>query len=263
MCAVAAQAFYVGAPSRIEGVAGHNPVLSPDGTTVLVSADDHTGLTAIDINTNKATKLDASAGAGFAPVFTADGKAVVYRTAALVDGLMNRDVRKASLNGAESVQLNDFNRADIDLAAEAGLSNYATADFGRIITVVNGKKSIVKPIADAHSYLWASLSPDGSHLLFCEPFQGIFVANADGTNPVRVAKRGDYPAWAGNDIIVFTVSHDDGYVILDSSLKAIDLTTDKVYDITPADVKVGESTAANGIVIYTTLEGEIFRLTVK
>lgn len=246
------------------GSAGHNPVLSPDGTTLLFSAVDHTGLKALDMNTEKITVLDDAPGAGFSPVFSTDGKSVVYRTAELVDGLMYRDVRSFDISNRIGRQLAPPSREDVDLRAQSGHTEYVFADYNHIDVVRDGKVSEISPLADAHSYLWASLSPDGSKLLFVEPFDGVYVSETDGTNPVCIAKKGDFPAWAGNNIITFTVSHDDGYVILDSTLKVYDLSTGVTLDLTPADVKVGESTAsANGTVVYSTLEGEIYKITIK
>jgi len=260
-----ASALTVGTATKVEVAGtGHNPMLSPDGRTMLFSADDHTGLKAIDLSTNRVTVLDEASGAGFAPVFSADGSKVVYRTAELVDGLMHRDVRAYDFTAAKSTKIQGLNRTDVDLHATAGKEKYVFGDIKRIVHVENGKTQYLTPIADAHSYLWVSLSPDGTKILFSEPFKGVFVADADGKNAIRIAAKGDYPAWAGQNIVTFTVSHDDGYVILDSTLKVYDLTTGVTVDLTDKDVLVGESTsAADGTVVYSTLGGEIYKLTVK
>lgn len=260
-----ASALTVGTTSKVDVAGmGHNPMLSPDGRTLLFSADDHTGLKAIDLNTDRVTVLDDAAGAGFSPVFSADGSKVVYRTAEIIDGLMHRDVRAYDFATAERSNIQSLNRSDVDLHATAGSETYVYGDIKRIVRVENGKTEYITPLADAHSYLWVSLSPDGSKILFSEPFKGVFVADADGKNAVRIASKGDYPAWAGQNLVTFTVSHDDGYVILDSTLKVYDLTTGVTVDLTAKDVLVGESTsAANGTVVYSTLGGEIYKLTVK
>lgn len=267
MAAAAASAFALTvspAEKVATGSAGHNPLLSPDGTILLYSAVDHTGLNAIDLNTNKITRLDDAPGAGFAPVFSTDGKTVVYRTAALVDGLMYRDVRTVEVENGTGRRLAPMSRDAADLAQYAGHTDYVFANTNHIDIVRDGKTTQIKPLDDAHSYLWASMSPDGTKLLFVEPFKGVFVADANGSNPVRIALKGDFPAWAGNNYITFTESHDDGYVILDSTLKVYDLSTGVTLNLTADDVKVGESTsAANGTVVYSTLEGEIFKITIK
>lgn len=243
---------------------GHNPVISADGKTLLISADDHTGLSAINLADGKISVIDTAGGAGFHPVFSTDGTTVYYRTANLIDGLMHRDLRSFNLATNAAEQLDSYTREDIDMDAEAGKANYAIADYKTIKRVCNGIETTVSPLADAHSYLWASLSPDGKHMLFVEPFKGVYIAAADGSSPRRIAAKGDFPAWASNNIVVYTVSHDDGYVILDSTLKATDITTGETTDLTGNDVVVGESTAApDGTVIYTTVEGNIFKLSVK
>ncbi|MDE6396553.1 MAG: hypothetical protein K2K84_04715, partial [Muribaculaceae bacterium] len=99
--------------------------------------------------------------------------------------------------------------------------------------------------------------------MFVEPFQGLFIANADGSNPVKIADKSDFPAWVTNDLVSFVTSHDDGYIILDSTLKVCDIVSGETTDITSPDILVGESTAANSTVIYTTLNGEMFSVSVS
>lgn len=242
----------------------HNPVLSPDGTTMLFSSDNHTGLKSLKLSTGEITVLDESHGAGFNPVFSTDGKQVYYRTASLIDGLMHRDVRKYDIENGTSKALSPMSRDNVDMKAVAGATDYVTAEYDHIVISKNGVTSDVRPLADAFSYLWASQSPDGSKIVFVEPFKGVFVADADGSNVVNIAKKGSFPAWASDNLIVFTVSHDDGYVILDSKLRVYDLLTEVTVDLTPADVKVGESCAAsNGTVVYSTLDGDVYRIEIK
>ena len=242
----------------------HNPVLSPDGSMILFSSDDQAGLNLLNVRDGKIMNIENDVrGAGFTPVFTADNKAVVYRTAKTIDGLMNRDVRTFSIADGSKAQVAPMSRAAIDLKSSAGITRYAKSNFTSIILTDGSEVTELTPLADAHSYLWPSLSPDGKHLLFVEPFKGLFIADADGSNPVKIADKADFPGWVSNDIISFVTSHDDGYTILDSTLKVYDLKAGQTTNVTPADVLVGEATAANSTVVYTTLNGEMYSVTVK
>ncbi len=85
------------------------------------------------------------------------------------------------------------------------------------------------------------------------------MADADGSNPHKVLAKGDFPAWASNNAIVAVVTHDDGYVVLDSSLVLVNIATGISRTLTSDDVKVGEATAsANGTVVFTDLAGQMF-----
>lgn len=238
----------------------HHPVLSPDGSTLLFSTQDHQGLKSIDLASGRITTIDGDAAAGFSPVFSLDGKTVFYRTAVRVDGLTNRDVRSYSFVSGKGERLQAPSRNDVDLHGLGG-GDYAFADYKEIKVVNKGMNKAVKPLADAHSYLWASLSPDGGSLLFTEPFKGVYVSTPDGSGARKLIDKGDYASWAGGNWIVAVVSHDDGYVVTDSKLVAVNVADGTTVTLTPDSVLVGEATASsNGTVVYTDLEGRMFKL---
>lgn len=236
----------------------HHPVLSPDGSTLLFSSASHEGLKALNINSGEISVIDNSAAAGFQPVFSNDGSTVYFRTAEMRDGLLYRDVRAFSFAKKSVNRIAPHSREDVDLASFSG-GDFAVADYKIIRVRRCGKEIELNPIADSHSYLWASLSQDGSNLLFTEPFKGVFVANADGSNARQILRKGDNASWAGANTVIAVVSHDDGYVLLDSKLVAVDITTGKVTDLTDSSILVGEATAAtDGTVVFSDINGNMF-----
>lgn len=253
---------YAASPARAlmlpEGA--HHPVLSPDGSRLLFSTDIHTGLNSLDLATGNVSVIDDAAAAGFEPVFTTDGSTVLYRTSKIDDGLMYRDVRSFSFTDKASRRIADYSREKVSLPAMAlAGTNYAYADYKTIKVCINGVESDLDPIADSHSYLWSSLSADGKRLLFTEPFKGVFVANNDGTMPVRILANAAFASWAGDDTVVAVVAHDDGYVITDSRLVAVNISTGKVTDLTTPEIIVGEATAStDGKVVFTDINGKMF-----
>lgn len=238
----------------------HHPVLSPDGNTLLFSSQDHTGLKALKLSTGEITTIDENASAGFNPVFSTDGSEVFYRTASMEDGLLYRDVRSYSLTDRSGRRLAAPSRDNVNMAGLAG-GTYAYADYRTIKVQTGGTAVDVSPLPDSHSYLWASLDSEGTRMLFTEPFEGVFVSNADGSDARRLLAKGDFASWAGNGWIVAVVSHDDGYVILDSTLVAVNVNTGETVSLTSGDILVGEATASeSGKVVYTTLDGRMYMI---
>ena len=249
-------------PQKIQaaGADAHHPVLSPDASMLLYTGLDHTGLKAMNIANGLVRTIDTDAAAGFQPVFSADSRTVFYRTASLVDGLTNRDLRSYDLGNNVRETLEPMSRRDLDINAKAGNTDYAVADWRTINVVKDGKLRAVSPLENAHSYLWASLSPDGTKMVFVEPYMGVFISNADGTGAQKVADRGDFPAWADNNTVVYVLSEDDGYVVLSSELKAYELDSRSTSTLDTDGLKVSESTAANGTVVFSGIEGGLYRI---
>lgn len=236
----------------------HHPVLSPDGATLLFSADNHCGLKALDLVDGKISIIDSDAAAGFQPVFSTDGNTVYYRTAETRDGLLYRDLRSYSFVNGKSKRLAAPTRKDIDIASMAH-DDFAVADYREIRVRRGATENRISPLADSHSYLWASLSADGSKVLFTEPFKGVYISNADGSEPKRLLAKGDFASWAGDNTIIAVVTHDDGYVVTDSKLVAVDISTGSVTVLTPDDMLVGEASAAlDGTVVFSDIEGNMF-----
>lgn len=237
----------------------HHPVLSPDGKTLLFSSDNHRGLKAYSMTDGTVSEIDEAASAGFEPVFSTDSRTIYYRTAEMRDGLLYRDVRAFNIQSGKHRQLAKATREHVNIAA-LGAADYAVADYQDICVRRNGVEKRIRPVADSHSYLWATLSTEGQ-LLFSEPFQGVFVCDADGNNAKKLLPKGDFTSWAGKDKIIAVVTHDDGYVVLSSKLVMVDTRTGETTQLTDDDMLVGEATASEtGTVIFSDINGNMFIL---
>lgn len=242
----------------------YHPVLSPDGSRLLFSTVDHTGLKSLELKSGKITLIDASAAAGFDPVFSPDGDKVYYRTAVMSGGLLHRDVRCYDMATSRSVQLEKPDRKFHALKA-IDSRTYIAADFDQMNLSLDGTVARLNPVADAHCYQWPSISPDGTRILFSEPFKGVFVCNIDGTGAKAVLPKGDYPSWVDDNTVAAVVSHDDGYIVLDSAVVLVDLNSGESVNVTSPDVIVGELTSSPSTrsVAYTTTDGELYIINPK
>ncbi|MCC8037124.1 MAG: hypothetical protein LIP02_03175 [Bacteroidales bacterium] len=245
------------------GHAAFHPVLSADGTRMLFTTVDHRGLSIVDLATLDEHVISTEAGAGFQPLFTADGSEVVYRTATQIDGLLNRDVRSYSVAKAVSRELQPYSRNQVVMEKAAGKQSFARAEMTRIEVVKEGRSTEVNPLQGADRYQWASVSPDGQRVLFLEPFKGVYVCNLDGSNPVRVlGNRSIYPCWIDDNTIAAVTTTDDGYQVLSSQLVYVDLASGAVTPVTSADMQVSElaSCPAKRMIVFNDMDGNLFTL---
>ncbi|MEG0559462.1 MAG: hypothetical protein RR513_03010 [Muribaculaceae bacterium] len=251
-----------------------HPVISSDGLKLLFSTESYMGLNLLDLKNNSTTTISESIGAGFEPIFSNDGKSVYYKSTSVNNRLRSSNVERYEISTAKSKEILPQSRESVLLSAhksgviiksgkkmmgvKKGNVTIAYTDYNRIIINNGGVEKSLNPIADAHSYMWVSVSPDGNKLLFVEPFKGIFVCDINGENLHGYGK-GSAPIWYGNNFIIATKSTDDGYIVLSSQLYAINLNTSSALAITSSDEIVDDHTASfdAGKVVYSTIQGEL------
>lgn len=244
---------------KLEVADAYHPTLSPNGDLVLFTTDDYKGLKSFNFETKEIKELDANLGAGFDPVFSADGQEIVYRSVVRQDGLVRRDVKRISLATDRSEQLMAPTRELVNTRAIVGDTYaYGLADKQAIEVSVDGMVSEINPIVHGYRYLWTSVSPSKDKLLFKEVYSGLYVSNLDGSKAVNLGSRADFPCWAGDKYVVALKTTDDGYVITSAKIIAIEVETGKVTELTGDDVLVSGVSATANKIVYTTETGEMY-----
>lgn len=107
------------------------------------------------------------------------------------------------------------------------------------------------------SYLWPSLSPDGSKIVYWLAGHGCFVCNLDGSNSRHLGGM-RAAVWAGNDAIVGMYDLDDGRMILESRLVACDISSGEKQILTPENIIALYPAASPERVAFTDLEGNLY-----
>ncbi len=242
----------------------YHPTLSPDGEVVLFTQPSYQGLKSLNLVTGKVEVIDASKGAGFEPVFTANGKEVLYRTLSYEDGLGKQDVKRYDMASGEKLQIVKPSRDIVNTKALVN-KTYTTpfATKQAIEIAINGEKQEINPIKDGHRYIWSAISPSNGKLLFNEIYSGLYVSNVDGTKAEHLAKRADFPCWAGDNYVVAISTKDDGYVITSAKVIAINVETKEVVELTNDDVIVEGVTATANKIVYTTEDGNMYVMNIK
>jgi Tol biopolymer transport system component len=234
-----------------------SPKVSPTGT-IFFSSQGYTGIYFIDKETNLLTKLNDELGAGYEFTFSPDGKNVIYRSDRYINGLKystlkeqnivskeirvlqdearNMDVPKVMNDGKvvfgidEKLQILSSDRVskvDISLLIEPVVK----AVNNEIVIYNNGIRRTIQPLGDRY-YVWTSISPDMTKLLFYAVGKGAYISDLNGS---LLAELGDirYPQWSPNgDWVSYMLDEDDGERLLRSDIRIISSDGKVTHQIT-------------------------------
>ncbi len=259
-------------------------VISPDGNAVVVSTNGGQSLSYLDLNTGNVSVLTDN-GSMSGLQFSADSRSVIFRQTSFNSNLRytsivshdlsnnqqrtlvkpsreingfsvvgsnvmtveNRRMRAASLNGTSAVQ-----------------APVASIYYGQLMITVNGETKAINPNGkEGRSYLWPSVSPDGTKVVYYLGSNGCYVCNIDGSNPKYIGSI-RAPRWMNNEIIVGMEDYDDGTYITSSKIVAANLTGE-LQSLTGVEfVATYPSASADGSkVVFTTPAGEAYIININ
>ena len=236
--------------------------VSPAGDYVLLTTDINKGLQRYDMASQSLTTITDAAGAGFNVQVSKDGQEVVYR-----ETTFDRN----NLRQNKIVRLNMFNqrhnvvaRNQRDMKQMATSDNLTTVSINDRLIVLkrNGLTTTLAPNGSHLSYIWPSVSPDGTKLCYYVCGNGCWVSNIDGSNPQYIAHACRAAQWYDNNTIVAMADEDDGHFMTASRIVAYTLDG-KMQVLTNDSMIAVEPYAANGAVVFSTLDGEVYMLNVK
>ena len=256
--------------------------ISPQGDYLLLTSATNQGLTKLDLSTHQTQVISTAPSAGHNVKISPDGQTVVYRESSFNEKHLKYSTLK-SVNlatGASQTLVKptrDLQGYAVD-ATSAGVVNkgkFSKKAVGnakaqnvpvlsikkdQLMITVNGKTRNLSPNGSGYSYLWASLSPDGTKVLYYQAAHGAYVCDLDGSNVHKVGKM-RAPVWYDDNTVVGMLDLDDGELVYASTIVAatLDGTT---------QVLTGESTiamyphAAAGKIAFSTPAGEAYIINV-
>ena len=236
--------------------------VSPDGDYILLTSGSNKGLQRYDVASNTLTTLSEAEGAGFNVQISKDGQEVVYReTVVGKDNLRKHNLVRANLNKSKEAT---FARGQRDMKRMATSDNLTTVSIkDRLIVLTrNGLTTTLAPNGSHLSYIWPSVSPDGTKLCYYVCGNGCWVSNIDGSNKQYIAHACRAAQWYDNNTIVAMADEDDGHFTTASRIVAYTLDG-KMQVLTNDSMIAIEPYAANGAVVFSTLDGEVYMLNVK
>ena len=252
--------------------------ISPGGDYILLTTSTHRGLKKFDLATGETTTLTEAEGAGYRATVAADGKTIVYRETSFTPQHLKMTALKSisTVTGAKrelapAQRMLQGYRLDGNAAAviSKGKMRVRSLNGAKIVATPptlsltqnhqmqltrNGKTTLLAPNGKNVRYIWPSLSPDGTKVLYYVSGVGCFVCDLNGNNvkpmgQLRAAK------WYDNTTIVGMNDQDNGEYVTSSSIIAKTLsgaeqklTSDEIIaqypQVSPSSRKIAFETPA-------------------
>jgi Tol biopolymer transport system component len=259
--------------------------ISPDGNSLLLTGEGFMGLTLYDLRNGKAVRVSNDQGAGYMPAFSASGDRIWYRSDEYsgmmkysrmkeYDLLSSRSevIQEKARNLSPPSVVNDRVTYSIE-GKRVWKSGTSKSSDGEVYVVledlvpviyINGIGKKLKPNGEGN-YIWASLSPDKSRLLYNFRGTSTFVCDLEG-KIIAEAGRINAPEWISNDLIVGMNDRDDGYRVLSSDILCYSLKSGKTILLTnttdaiemyPKPFPGGER------IVYQTIRGELYIMNIR
>lgn len=261
-----------------------NPKASPSGT-IFFTGEGNRGVYYLSEADNSIIKLNDELGAGYEFVFSNDGKSLFYRSDNYVAGKKYSELKEQIISTKEITLLQPETRfLDVPRVSSAGSIIFGIDDKLQVIgsdrvskkdltelnepiaksvkneiwVYTNGIKKTLQPLGDTY-YIWTSLSPDKSKILFYAVGKGTFVSDLNGNILVEL---GDirYPQWSPDGKwISYMLDIDDGRVVIESDIYIISTDGQSKHKITNTEniIEVYPSWNKNSL-IYSDSEGMIY-----
>ena len=259
--------------------------ISPKGDYILLTGSQLNGLTKFDLATGKSEELSTALSAGLDVKFTSDGKNVVYREDNFVNGLRYTDlkqkdfstgIKKSLVNAGRNIQcvgiqggtamIMNKGRLTKSVVAKSALKATApvvSINNRQLMITKNGVTSVLSPNGQQFSYIWPSVSPDGTKVCYFVCGVGCFVSDVNGKNVKEIGVL-RAAQWLDNNTVVGMRDTDDGEVITSSEIvvktlsgKSQILTDNSVIAMYPY------ATADGKKIVFSTLDGEAYIINVK
>lgn len=283
-----AQLLNVGSVDKVNlpaGLSADQAAISPDGKCVVMSTNNDLSLRKLDLTTGKAVKVTDN-GSMLGLEFTDDSQNIVFRQSTTNDRhLRYTSVKSADLaTGAEttivkptrrlngfavdgrnvmSVENKKFRASNLD-GAKAVKAPVASIYYGQLMVTVNGKTTAINPNGkEGRSYLWPSVSPDGTKVLYYLSGDGCYVCDLNGNNAKRIGEL-RAPQWIDDKMVVGMRDRDNGYVQTESTIVASDLSGVQ-QDLTDASViaMYPSVSADGGKIAFSTPQGELYIININ
>lgn len=257
----------------------HHPVLSADGSQLMFSESNFSGLRLYNFNDNVVVKVSSEARAGFDATFSVDGSQIYFVTQTLEGNRNMRQAKCYDIATKHTVELTP--KARMVSSPVALKKGYATTVNGTLVVTdskstrvrtegtqlfiaKNGVEKAYTPVEGSAGYIWSSLSPDGTKVMFFAAGHGIVITDLNGK---VLANPGNYetPVWYGNNHIVAMNATNDGHNYRSSQIVIVKADGSEMQALTKPESMTMTPTAsfAAGKIVYSTIDGRLYQMNIK
>ncbi|MBR5684553.1 MAG: N-acetylmuramoyl-L-alanine amidase [Muribaculaceae bacterium] len=247
---------------------GFFPQLSADGQWLLYSPTEATSLMLKNLTTGAVTTVSDTGYPGFDAVFGDDGKVyyvtqqrkkngMVYRAGHCYDPATGKDQvvlkpqhgRVQALHATGGTVING-ERQVYRSNGHVGSYVYTRGDMLYLVDE-GGTTRTLQPVKETNGYLWASLSPDGTKVMFEAAKRGLFVCDLNGA---IIADLGMFlmPCWYNDDYII-AMSNAGNIRLEGSRIWLISVDGETIKPISPKEERAVQPMVADGKVVYSVI----------
>ena len=261
-----------------EGVSVNQATISPDGSFVVFSQNTKGGLHKMDLASKEINMISAN-GNSFDLKIAADGTVVFRESRTAENKLRYTSLKAVDARGVETTLVAPTR--DLNGFAVNG-TNVMTVDNNKVeAKSLNGGAAVQMPVAsirygqlcidgkvispngqEGASYLWPSISPNGTKVCYYLVTKGCYVANIDGSNPVYIGQL-RATKWLDDLTVVGMNDLDDGSVVTSSKLVVASIDGKTAQDITVKESLAMFPSTNGKRIAYSTPMGDLFIINLK
>ena len=258
----------------------------PSSGYLLVAGSGYNGLKLLETRTGRLQEITGDAGAGYEPSVTADGKKVFYRSDSFIGNMKFSSVYSYDISTGARELLMEKGRDVIPpavsgnavlLKSEGGMriehAGPVLKSGGNVSFVViedmmpvlyrGSERKELMPNGEGF-YIWASLSPDGSKVLYNYQGRGTYICDTEGKILYDLG-RINAPRWFSDRLVIGMDDRDDGHRITSSELVYYSLKERKrgSFTSTPDRSEMFPFAAGNRHIAFCTDNGEVYLMKVR
>lgn len=258
----------------------------PGTGQLLVAGSGYTGLMLLDTRKGSLQVITGDAGAGYEPAATADGKKILYRSDTFTGNMKYSSVYSYDIATGSRELLVDKGRdvlppavsgnavllkSESDMKVEQAGPVLKSGSDGSFVVIEEmmpvlyrgGERKALMPNGDGF-YIWASLSPDGSRILYNYQGRGTYICDTEG-RIIHDLGRINAPRWFSDRLVIGMDDRDDGHRITSSELVYYSLKDKRsvVFTSTPDRSEMFPFAAGNRHIAFCTDNGEIYLMKVR
>lgn len=248
------------------------PVFNSDGSELLYTSENYKGLYLYKLNNKTSLMITDTEGAGYSPDFSQNNDKIYYRSVERENmhrqnTLMCYDRQllqsKNCMNSPVRLQ-SELNKVRMGLEFQGKENINAYTEKLQLIVERNGDRKVLEPLSKGSRYLWGSLSPDKTKILFTATGKGTYICDLNGKILSEIGYL-NAPVWYDDHKIVGMADKDNGDYITESSVVMVsaDGKQRQVLSLLTEIAMYPTTNWKSGKIAYNTLEGEIIVLELK